>query len=104
MASYKGVGLVRKADGTPRIDGDPNDLHPVIQQKLMTAEERENLGMHLGPLARDAVGIKRLIKVDEHTYEAVDPLVAVNEIYDGVEYYRLSPRLHAKAGEQIRRQ
>ena len=38
--------LVRKADGTPRIDGDPNDL-PLQTKLLLTPQERRDLKVEL---------------------------------------------------------
>lgn len=37
-------GLVRDKFGKPRIDGDPNDLHPAIKA-MLTPEERAELGI-----------------------------------------------------------
>ena len=37
-------GLVRDANGLPKIDGDPNELHPAIKA-MLTPEEREELGV-----------------------------------------------------------
>lgn len=86
-----GFGLVRKKDGTPRIEGDPKKLHPAIQMQ-MTKKERKDLGLWDGAWARDAQGFKRLNKISQG-YEAVDALVAVSEIFDDKKYYRLSQRV-----------
>ena len=43
---FSAHGLVRKADGTPRIDGDPNDL-PLQTKLLLTPKERRDLKVEL---------------------------------------------------------
>lgn len=91
----RGFGLVRKADGTPRID-DPSKLHP-SQIRALTDAEREEFGLWQGAWAVDAQGKKRLKKVAKG-YEAVDALVAVSEIYDGDNHYRVSQRVDVPIG------
>jgi len=72
-------GLVRDAQGRPKIEGDAASLHPGIVM-MMTAAEREALGLWAGPVARDAQGVKRLELAGEE-YTAKDALVAVSEIW-----------------------
>jgi len=91
----KGFGLVRKADGTPRID-DPTRLHP-SQILALTPEERAAHGLWEGPLAIDAQGVKRLRKTAKG-YEAVDALVAVSEVYDSGKHYRVEQRADVPIG------
>lgn len=44
MAQPIAVGLVRKADGTPRIDGDPTKLPPELIA-MLTDEDKVHLGL-----------------------------------------------------------
>lgn len=97
--SKQGFGLVRDADGNPRIDGDPHDLDPAIQIQL-TVDERRALGLWDGAFVRDADGIKRLVK-DGDDYITQDNLRAASEIYDGNTYFRLSQRIDMPAGGRI---
>jgi hypothetical protein len=90
MSAKVGFGLVRDRDGRPKID-DPSNLHPAIVA-MLTPQERVDLGIWSGPMARDAQGIKRLEKLEDG-YRAVDPLVAVSEIYDGPDYFKLPDRI-----------
>lgn len=94
---YKGVALVRDKDGNPKIDGDPNALHPSVQQ-MLTVQEREVRGMWTGALAKDAQGIKKLTKVGDKVFRAEEALVAVSEIFDGDNYYRLAQRIDVPVG------
>jgi len=90
MSAKVGFGLVRDRDGRPKID-DPSNLHPAIVA-MLTPQERVDLGIWSGPMARDAQGIKRLEKLADG-YRAVDSLVAVSEIYDGPDYFKLPDRI-----------
>lgn len=98
MGSKLGFGLVRGPDGKPKFDGDPKDAHPGVLM-MLTNEERAELGLWDGPMARDAEGTKRLERVSPGEFRAVDDLVAVTEIVDGVTYYRVVPRADIAAGE-----
>jgi hypothetical protein len=91
-------GVVRDKTGKPRVDGDPNDLPPEIQC-MLTEPERESLGLWPKQLARDAQGVKRLKKLGDGKYEAVDPLVAASAVYDDGLAYPVSPRRDVPAGE-----
>lgn len=37
-------GLIRDKDGFPKIDGNPQDLHPAIKA-MLTPQERAQLGL-----------------------------------------------------------
>lgn len=99
MSGRIGYGLVRDKNGRPRID-DVSNLHPALIA-MLTDEERLELGIWSGPLARDAQGTKRLEKTDSG-YIALDPLVAVSEIYDGSTRYQLPSRFDAPVGVVIK--
>ena len=99
MSHRIGFGVVRDRNGKPRIDGAPKDMHPGIIV-LLTPQERAELGLWDGPLARDAQGTKRLEKT-ETGYRALDALVALSEIYDGKVYRRLKQRVDVPAGGAI---
>ncbi|SMP00131.1 hypothetical protein SAMN06265173_1732 [Thalassovita litoralis] len=92
-------GLVRRADGSPRID-DVAKLHPG-QISLLSAAERAALGIWQGPLAIDAQGIKRLTRISATEFEATDALVAASEIWDGSARWRLTERTDCPAGETL---
>lgn len=99
MSAKIGYGLVRDKNGRPKID-DPSKLHPSVVA-LLTEQEREEHGLWSGPQARDAQGYKRLERTDAG-YRALEPLVAASEIFDGTEYYKLSPRIDVPAGTEIK--
>lgn len=98
MSGKMGFGLVRDRDGNPKID-DPSSLHPSLVQ-MLTVEERQRFGLWTGPQARDAQGVKKLEKLSGG-YRAVDDLVAVSEIFDGNDCYRMIERVDVKAGYDI---
>lgn len=80
IAKNQMYALVRdKETSKPRVD-DPTQLHP-IQVGLMSKAEREELGIHSGSYARDADGIKKLEKLANGTFRAIDSLRAVNDIF-----------------------
>jgi hypothetical protein len=78
---YQMFGLVRDgATGKPKVD-NVADLHP-IHLGQMSKDERNEFGVWDGDWARDAQGIKRVEKQPNGDWKAIDPLVAVNEIFD----------------------
>ena len=40
----KFYGLIRDKHGKPKIEGDPNDLHPAIKE-MLSDEEKQELGI-----------------------------------------------------------
>lgn len=96
MSGFQGFGLVRKADGTPRIDGDPAKLHPAILNE-MTPQERRDLGVWDGAFVIDAEGTKRVKRVGTK-YEAVDALVAASQLLDRKKVYRFGQRIDVPVG------
>jgi len=99
MSAKIGYGLVRDKNGKPKID-DPSKLHPSVVT-LLTEQEREELGLWSGPQARDAQGFKRLERIDGG-FRALEDLVAVSEIYDGGNHYRVSPRIDIPTGNELK--
>lgn len=93
-------GVVRDKDGNPCFDGDPNDLPPQILCQY-TAGERRAIGVWPGAFARDAQGVKRLTKLSDGRYRAVDPLVAVSEVFDDSRSHKIDPRRDVPAGNTL---
>lgn len=96
---YVGFALVRDANGKPRID-DPSTLHPK-HLCMMTEAEKEALGLWTGCFGRGADGFKHMTKVDEMTYRAEEPIVAIGEILDGDDVWRVLHRQDMKTGDRI---
>jgi len=95
-APGKMFGVVRDKSGTPRVDGDPQKLHPAIIAMFSKAE-RESLGLWGGDTIIGASGVGR-IELDGDTYTAIDGVVAANELWlDGV-CYAPSGRFDVPAG------
>ena len=101
-----GFILVRdKKTGKPKVD-DPATLHP-IHLGMMSRAEREELGVHPGPYAVDAQGIKTLSGSSVMGFKAIDALVAVNVIYELPEEaseavpFSVGPRCDVAAGAFI---
>lgn len=100
IPQYKGVVLVRDAQGKPKVD-DPGNMPPAMVMMLTEAEKTE-LGVYTGPLGRDAVRTVRLKTHPEGGFEAVDKIVALREIFDtDGSYYQASPRPHGPPGTRI---
>jgi len=103
---YQMYGLVRDGvTGKPRVD-NAADLHP-IHLGQMSKAEREELGVWQGDWALDAQGIKRVEKRPEGGWKAIDPLVAVSEIFDlsnnpnETKIMLVKPRADVQAGSVI---
>ena len=97
-SGYKGVGLVRDAAGKPRID-DPSTLHP-LQIGMLSPEEKDQFGVWPGAFAGTAQGFKRL-KATDGGYIAMDDIVAINQVFDGMDVFAVVPRLDIKAGQKL---
>jgi len=98
-------GLVRDGTtGKPKVD-DPATLHP-IQLGMMTEAERLEFGLHPGPYAIDAQGVKKLEKV-AGGFKALEPLVACNVVIDlpaeadAAKIFRVFPRGDTPIGQTI---
>lgn len=96
---YVGFALVRDQNGKPRID-DPSTLHPK-HLCMMTTEEKEELGLWTGCFGRGANGFVNMTKVDEMTYRAEAPIVALGEVLDGEDVWRVFHRQDLKTGDRI---
>lgn len=93
----KSFGLVRDASGAPKIEGDPGTLHPAIIAMLTTAE-RAALNIHTGAMAMCANGTVPCGEVSPGVFTALEPIVAVSNVfYKGV-VYAVDPRLDVPAG------
>ncbi len=97
-----GYGLVRdKATGKPKVD-DVSALHP-MHFMMMSHAERVELGGHPDCWARDAQGYKRVEKIGVGRYRALEPLVAVSEVFDvhTGDVWRLAQRGDGAEGSEI---
>ena len=99
MTRYAGFGIVRDKDGKPRID-DPASLHP-LQIGMLTAGERQVLGLWDGVFGRDADGWKRLRAHGPDQYLADEPIRALSELVIDNKVYRVQPRPDLKTGQTI---
>lgn len=103
---YQMFGLVRDgATGKPKVD-DPSTLHP-MQIGMMSKVERAELGLPDVHYARDAQGIKPVQAGERGELIALEPLVAVSELFmmpddgSGANVVTLPERRDVRAGSVI---
>lgn len=104
LGKYTMYGLVRGKDGKPKVD-NPDHLHP-MQLGMMTAEEREGMGIWQGSWVRDADGYKP-VSIKKAQVFAEQNLIAVSELFllpddgSGATMIAIKPRCDVKAGAPI---
>lgn len=97
---FRADGVVRKSDGTVRVDGKPEDMAPRVKM-MLTRAEREALGLWGGDLARDADGLKK-IEIEGDKLTALEALRALTEVSIDGHMLQVKPRVDVPKGGSIR--